>query len=227
MHEYTTLSKTLKESGVRGVVRLLLDLTISHPLLRKNREFLARHVIQPATMRHLRHQDWFIYPISGYFYPGHIGMSRLHIKLKSRRHTAVGILIHEIAHQLLGHSASDFTRRPVSPYYDPDEGGPSRETWKLLNEIEADIVTEECLRTLGFEEEANLRKRRIEAHFLIDQTRTFEEIIPRVRGVGPLMRVVGRRVLPDCKYIRQKNPLLAQASTTILAAAHTGQLQLS
>ncbi len=115
MHEYTTLSKTLRESGVRGVIRLLLDLTIPHPLLRKNRKFLAAHGIQPTTMRRRLRHGWFMYPSSGYVYATKIGMSRLHLKLKSRSHTARGIFIHEVAHHLLGHCKEDTGARNVSP----------------------------------------------------------------------------------------------------------------
>jgi hypothetical protein len=176
-----------------------------------------------------RRSAWFKMPMSGQATLGQIRMSRLHLNLKSRKHTPAGILIHELAHQLLGHTKIDsknWQKREVVPHCDWDEGGPSMEAWTLFVEVEADIVTEECLRTLRFPDEADLRKRRIEAHFLIDHAKTFDEVAPQVIGVGPLLRIMGHWVLPKYDKIRS-NPTLARASATIVEAVRHGQLRLS
>ncbi len=78
---------------------------------------------------------------------------------------------------------------------------------------------------MGLDIEANLRKRRIEAHFLIDQARNFEEVAEQVRGVGPLVRHLGRHVLPNYRQIRE-NPTLDHVRSIILAAEQEGRLKL-
>ena len=163
---------------------------------------------------------WFSYPISGFFCGDRsgIGLSRLHIELTSRSHTASGLLIHELAHYLLGHSHGQV--RFVRPMND------SYAAWGLLDEVEADIVTFECLKKLGFHKEAELRRRRYEAHIAMD-TRTswlpFNWVMRDFHGVGPLLRVVGRHILPKDPM---SNPRIEFAIDTLLGAVSNRHLVL-